>query len=195
MSTYPFSLHLQSGAFRWLSRVLLAAILVVLAVLPAPSGRPRGRRSASPEEGTRSTQAAWRFTTTTSGGLSATTSSGGKTRRWPASSWAIRERQQSLPNFGGAADKPVWLDDVNCVGDEAKLTECFYNNDIRNDDSRVDPPWGYENCESTENVGRGMHDPDRGQRHSVQQDRPHSAGAGRRVDLHGQSGPGADRGP
>ena len=150
MSTYPFSLRPQSGAVRWLSRVLLAAILVVLAVLPAQADDPadgdlrlRGGDTLNAgrleiyhadEWGTVCDDFFWR-----------------KDAKVACRQLGYTGADAVLPNFGGAADKPVWLDDVNCTGSEMKLTECFYNN---NDElSRVDPPWGYENCESPENVG------------------------------------------
>ena len=47
-----------------------------------------------------------------------------------------------------APGKRFWLDDVNCNGSEAKLTECFYNNN-----GRTSPPWGTNNCIPAEQVG------------------------------------------
>ena len=46
-----------------------------------------------------------------------------------------------------APDRRFWLDDVNCIGNEMKLTDCFYNN------GRVPPPWGIANCVPAEQVG------------------------------------------
>ena len=52
-----------------------------------------------------------------------------------------------------APGKRFWLDDVNCVGNEAKLTECFYNSNVRNSSSRTSPQWGMANCIPAEQVG------------------------------------------
>ena len=52
-----------------------------------------------------------------------------------------------LTDVAVAPDRRFWLDDVNCIGNETKLTECFYNN------GRVDPQWGFANCIPSEQVG------------------------------------------
>ena len=53
-----------------------------------------------------------------------------------------------LTDVAVAADRRFWLDDVNCDGSEAKLTECFYNSG-----DRTPAPWGYGNCIPSEQVG------------------------------------------
>ena len=58
-----------------------------------------------------------------------------------------------LTDVAVALSKRFWLDDVNCVGDEAKLTECFYNSNVRNMSSRTSPQWGIANCIPAEQVG------------------------------------------
>ena len=58
-----------------------------------------------------------------------------------------------LTDVAVAADRRFWLDDVNCVGGETKLTDCFYNSNVRNDSSRTSPQWGYGNCIPSEQVG------------------------------------------
>ena len=58
-----------------------------------------------------------------------------------------------LTDVAVATDRRFWLDDVNCVGNEAKLTECFYNSNVRNSSSRTDPQWGIANCIPSEQVG------------------------------------------
>ena len=52
-----------------------------------------------------------------------------------------------------APGRRFWLDDVNCVGNEARLTECFYNSNVRNSSSRTSPQWGIANCIPAEQVG------------------------------------------
>ena len=39
------------------------------------------------------------------------------------------------------------------MGNEAKLTECFYNSNVRNSSSRTSPQWGIANCIPVEQVG------------------------------------------
>ena len=58
-----------------------------------------------------------------------------------------------LTDVAVAPDRRFWLDDVNCVGNEAKLTECFYNSNVRNSSSRTSPQWGIANCIPAEQVG------------------------------------------
>ena len=58
-----------------------------------------------------------------------------------------------LTDVAVASGRRFWLDDVNCVGDEAKLTECFYNSNVRNMSSRTSPQWGMANCIPAEQVG------------------------------------------
>ena len=58
-----------------------------------------------------------------------------------------------LTNVAVAPGRRFWLDDVNCVGDEAKLTKCFYNSNVRNSSSRTSPQWGIANCIPSEQVG------------------------------------------
>ena len=58
-----------------------------------------------------------------------------------------------LTDVAVAPGRRFWLDDVNCVGNEAKLTECFYNSDVRNSSSRTTPQWGIANCIPAEQVG------------------------------------------
>ena len=58
-----------------------------------------------------------------------------------------------LTDVAVAPGRRFWLDDVNCVGDEAKLTECFYNSNVRNSSSRTSPQWGFANCIPSEQVG------------------------------------------
>ena len=58
-----------------------------------------------------------------------------------------------LTDVAVAPGRRFWLDDVNCVGNEAKLTECFYNSDVRNSSSRTSPQWGIANCIPAEQVG------------------------------------------
>ena len=58
-----------------------------------------------------------------------------------------------LTDVAVAPGRQFWLDDVNCVGDEAKLTECFYNSNVRNSSSRTSPQWGFANCIPSEQVG------------------------------------------
>ena len=53
-----------------------------------------------------------------------------------------------LTDVAVAPGRRFWLDDVNCVGNEAKLTECFYNSGVR-----TNPPWGIANCIPAEQVG------------------------------------------
>ena len=52
-----------------------------------------------------------------------------------------------------APGRRFWLDDVNCVGNEDKLTECFYNSSVRNRSNRAFPQWGIANCIPAEQVG------------------------------------------
>ncbi len=58
-----------------------------------------------------------------------------------------------LTDVAVATGRRFWLDDVNCVGNEAKLTECFYNSNVRNSSSRTSPQWGFANCIPAEQVG------------------------------------------
>ena len=58
-----------------------------------------------------------------------------------------------LTDVAVAPGRRFWLDNVNCVGDEAKLTECFYNSNVRNSSSRTNPQWGIANCIPSEQVG------------------------------------------
>ena len=58
-----------------------------------------------------------------------------------------------LTDVAVAPGRRFWLDDVNCVGNEAKLTECFYNSNVRNSSSRTSPQWGIANCIPAEQVG------------------------------------------
>ena len=58
-----------------------------------------------------------------------------------------------LTDVAVASGRRFWLDDVNCLGNEAKLTECFYNSDVRNSSSRTTPQWGIANCIPSEQVG------------------------------------------
>ena len=58
-----------------------------------------------------------------------------------------------LTDVAVAPDRRFWLDDVNCIGNEAKLTECFYNSNVRNSSSRTSPQWGIANCIPAEQVG------------------------------------------
>ena len=59
-----------------------------------------------------------------------------------------------LTDVGVAPGRRFWLDDVNCVGSEAKLTDCFYNSNVRNSSSsRTSPQWGIANCVPAEQVG------------------------------------------
>ena len=58
-----------------------------------------------------------------------------------------------LTDVAVASGRRFWLDDVNCLGNEAKLTECFYNSDVRNSSSRTSPQWGIANCIPSEQVG------------------------------------------
>ena len=61
--------------------------------------------------------------------------------------------QAYLTDVGVAPGRRFWLDDVNCVGNEAKLTKCFYNSNVRNSSSRTSPQWGIANCIPAEQVG------------------------------------------
>ena len=61
--------------------------------------------------------------------------------------------QAVLTDIAVALGRRFWLDDVNCVGNEAKLTECFYNSNVRNSSSRTSPQWGIANCIPAEQVG------------------------------------------
>ena len=58
-----------------------------------------------------------------------------------------------LTDVAVAPDRRFWLDDVNCVGNEENLTECFYNSNVRNSSSRTNPQWGFANCIPSEQVG------------------------------------------
>ena len=58
-----------------------------------------------------------------------------------------------LTDVAVAPGRRFWLDDVNCIGSEEKLIECFYNSNVRNSSSRTDPQWGIANCIPSEQVG------------------------------------------
>ena len=58
-----------------------------------------------------------------------------------------------LTDVAVASGRRFWLDDVNCIGNEENLTECFYNSNVRNSSSRTSPQWGIANCIPTEQVG------------------------------------------
>ena len=84
-----------------------------------------------------------------------------------------------LTDVAVAPGRRFWLDDVNCMGNEARLTECFYNSDVRNSSSRTSPQWGIANCIPSEQVGvrctASRHGP---RAWSSTREPPHGAGAG-----------------
>ena len=42
--------------------------------------------------------------------------------------------------FGGYSDGPIWLDNINCLGNESFITECDHSG------------WGVSNCYHSEDV-------------------------------------------
>ena len=146
----------EPGALAWLLRrglssFTLAAALVVLAVMPAQAdgadGDLRLRGGASHNEGRLEIYHNDEWGTVCDDFF------GRIDAKVACKQMGYTGAEAVLTDVAVAPGRRFWLDDVNCVGNEAKLTECFYNGNVRNSSSRTSPPWGTANCIPVEQVG------------------------------------------
>ena len=142
----------EPGALAWLLRrglssFTLAAALVVLAVMPAHAADPadgdlRLRGGASHNEGRLEVYHNDEWGTVCDDFF------GRIDAKVACKQMGYTGAETVLTDVAVALGRRFWLDDVDCVGDEAKLTECFYNSNVR-----TSPPWGIANCIPAEQVG------------------------------------------
>ena len=146
----------EPGALAWLlrrglGRFTLAAALVVLAVMPAQAdgadGDLRLRGGPSHNEGRLEIfhDDEW--------GTVCDDFFGRIDAKVACKQMGYTGAEAVLTDVVVAPGRRFWLDDVNCVGNEDELTECFYNSNVRNSSSRTDPQWGIANCIPAEQVG------------------------------------------
>ena len=143
--------HAMSRLCLCLAGVLLAAGLAVLSAVPAqadpPDGDLRLRGGASHNEGRLEVYHNDEWGTVCDDFF------GRRDAKVACEQMDYTGAEAVLTDVAVAPGRRFWLDDVNCVGDEDELTECFYNSTVRNSSSRTDPQWGFANCIPAEQVG------------------------------------------